>query len=330
MRSRLKDRHRLAFREIRDIVAAVRNSIPCQTGLAGVQLELEAMAAALEASDDYRVLRRLRARPKLEVPVGTKVRTGLFVDTETTGLDPSRDEIIELAMTPFVYGLDGVIYEVRESFHRFREPSKSIPQEITAITGISDAMVAGHTIDSEEVASFVGSASIIVAHNAVFDRRFLERFSDAFSTKPWACSMTQIDWVTEGHEGTKLAYLAVGAGFFYEKHRAVNDCAAAIELLALPLPSSGMPALSHLLERARRPTWRVWAEGAPFDLKEVLKARGYRWNDGTNAGPRSWYIDLSDDDKAAELLFLEREIYRSEANLTARKIDAYDRFSDRC
>ena len=36
-----------------------------------------------------------------------------------------------------------------------------------------------------------------------------------FATKPWACSMTQIDWSSEGFEGTKLAYLACAAGFFF-------------------------------------------------------------------------------------------------------------------
>jgi DNA polymerase-3 subunit epsilon len=81
-----------------------------------------------------------------------------------------------------------------------------------------------------------------------------------FITKPWACSMTQIDWSAEGFEGTKLVYLAMGAGFFYERHRAGHDCIAAIELRALSLPKAGVPAMARLLERARRPSWRIWAE----------------------------------------------------------------------
>ena len=45
--------------------------------------------------------------------------------------------------------------------------------------------------------------------------------------------MSQVEWQSEGHEGVKLAWLAAGAGFFYDKHRAVNDCHAGIELLYL-------------------------------------------------------------------------------------------------
>lgn len=291
--------------------------------------ELEAMAAVLEATGQYRVLRKLSPRSPLEPADGAPTRTGLFVDVETTGLDPLRHEIIELAMVPFTYGLDGRIFEIGDPFHELRQPSEPIPPEITAITGISDDMVAGKAIDPAQVATFAAPAALVIAHNAAFDRRFLERFCDAFTTKPWACSMIQVPWAEEGHEGVKLAYLASGAGFFYDKHRAVHDCLAAVELLARPLPKSGALALSCLLEQARRPTWRIWAEGAPFELKDVLKARGYRWNAEHGGAPRAWYIDVDEVGREAELAFLREEIYQRDVAPLTRRIDAHDRFSDR-
>jgi DNA polymerase-3 subunit epsilon len=290
----------------------------------------EAMIAALEASGDYKVLRRLRTFCTPGPPTGVLTRKGLFVDVETTGLDPARHEIIELAMTPFTYGLDGQIFEIGESFQKLRQPNDPIPAEITAITGINDRMVAGQTIDPAEVAAFAGSVALVIAHNAAFDRRFLERFCETFTTKPWACSMTQVDWAAEGYEGVKLAYLTMSAGFFYTRHRAVHDCLAAVELLARPLPRSGVTGLAQLLDRARTPSWRIWAENSPFDLKGILKARGYRWNGEANGAPRAWYIDLSEADREAELSFLRSEIYQGEIELLVRKIDAFERFSDRC
>lgn len=293
-------------------------------------LSLEAMAEQLEQSGEYRVLRKLSPRLTVEASDGGPVRRGLYVDVETTGLDPEKDEIIELAMVPFTYGSDGRITEVGEAFEGLRQPAEPVPAHITAITGIDDAMVAGRSIDPEEVARFAGQADLIIAHNAAFDRRFLERFCPVFVTKPWACSMTQIDWGDEGHEGVKLTYLAMGAGFFYDGHRAVHDCAAGIALLASKLPCSGERALARLLERARAPTWRIWAEGAPFDLKDVLKARGYRWNAEGLGGPKAWFIDVSEADKAAELDFLARDIGLGEREPLVRRVDAYDRFSERC
>jgi len=292
--------------------------------------DLEAMAATLAASGEYRVLRRLSPRPAIVIPDGVVTRTGLFVDVETTGLDWRHDEIIELAMIPFRYGLDGRVYEIGEAFQGLRQPARPIAPEITALTGIDDAMVAGKTIDPDAVAAAAAPAALVIAHNAAFDRRFLERFSEVFRTKPWACSMSQVDWAAEGHEGVKLAWLAAGAGFFYNRHRAVNDCAAAIELLATDLPESGVPALASLLERARTPTWRIWAENSPFAMKDRLKARGYRWNGDDSVPSRCWSVDVAETDKDAELLFLSQEIYGGEIDLLARRIDAYDRFSERC
>jgi DNA polymerase III epsilon subunit-like protein len=101
-------------------------------------------------------------------------------------------------------------------------------------------MVAGQQIDPDEVSEFAGRADLVVAHNASFDRRFLERFCPPFCAKPWACSMAEIDWAAEGFEGTKLAYLAAGFGFFFDRHRAANDCLAAVELLSQTLPRSGV------------------------------------------------------------------------------------------
>jgi DNA polymerase-3 subunit epsilon len=72
--------------------------------------------------------------------------------------------------------------------------------------------------------------------------------------------MLEVDWAPEGFEGTKLAYLLAGCGWFHEGHRAVEDCIALVEVLAAPLPKSGDTALKRLLDTARKPTARIWAE----------------------------------------------------------------------
>lgn len=287
------------------------------------------MAVALEATGDYRVLRKLQQRRMITPPDGGPIKNGLFVDVETTGLDPDRHEIIELAMVPFTYSKDGRIFTIGESFHQLQEPREPISAEITTITGITQEMVTGHKLDAQAIETFIEHADLIVAHNASFDRRFLENFSPAFEMKPWACSIQQVDWRSEGFEGTRLGYLVAGAGYFYDRHRAQNDCYAAIELLAKPLPSSGAPAFKQLLENARKATWRIWASYAPFELKDTLRERGYKWNSGGNGTLRAWYTDVTEDMRDTELAFLQNEIYHREIDLPMRRIDAYTRFSNR-
>lgn len=291
--------------------------------------DLEAMAQALESSGRYRVLRQLDKPRHLTPDAIGQTRLGIMLDLETTGLDPQRDEIIEIGMAPFHYDAGGRIVSIGEPFSRLRQPSKPIPPEITQLTGLTDEIVAGHVIDPADVASFVEPAALVVAHNAGFDRRFAEAFFPSLALKPWACSYTQIDWRAAGFESGKLAYLAAGYGFFHDGHRAAHDCLATLELLSAPLPKFDGSGFQQLLASARRTSVRIWAESSPFDLKDVLKARGYRWNGEAGPAPRAWYIDVDEADRDAEIAFLRAEIYRGEIDPLTRRITAFERFSER-
>ncbi|WP_424139741.1 3'-5' exonuclease [Roseomonas chloroacetimidivorans] len=289
------------------------------------KLPPEEMIAALEAQGGFRVLRRLQpTEPMGKVPAGA--RRALFVDVETTGLDPAKDEIIELAMVPFFYSADDEIVGIGDPFSALRQPARPIPAEVTKLTGIDDAMVAGKSIDPTSVAAFAGG-NLIIAHNAPFDRGFLERFCPDLTQNPWACSMSEVRWADEGFESSKLAYLALSSGFYYERHRAVNDCHAAIELLSRTLPVTSRRALSVLLASARGTTLRCWAENSPFEAKDVLKLRGYRWNSDDNGQPRAWWIDVSEADMEAEKAFLAAEIYKRDVPLRTARITAFNRHS---
>jgi DNA polymerase-3 subunit epsilon len=154
-------------------------------------------------------------------------------------------------LVPFDFSSDGRIFSVHESFSRFRDPGRPIPTAVVAITGITDDMVAGKSIDPAEIEAFPGAAGIVIAHNAGFDRRFAERFCGAFARLPWACSWSEIPWVEEGFtDGAKLGQLAAACGFFHDGHRAVHDCYAGVEILSRALPRSARRGLDVLLESA--------------------------------------------------------------------------------
>lgn len=133
--------------------------------------DLDAMAATLQASGEYRVLRKLTPRVTLAPADGGPMRLGLVIDVETTALVTARDEVIELAMVPFIYGLDGRIFEILPAYESFAEPRRPIPPEITRITGITDAMDEGQRLDLPAIEAMVANSALIVAHNAGFDRR---------------------------------------------------------------------------------------------------------------------------------------------------------------
>src|SRR5262249_28987738 len=147
------------------------------------------------------------------------------------------------------------------------------------------------------------------------DRKFCERYWPIFAQKHWACSANEINWRANGFAGSRLAYLLAGIGLFHQAHRAVDDCSAMLEILASELPSTKQTAFAALLAQARRKTVRIWAEQSPFELKDDLKRRRYRWSDGSDGGPRAWYIDVDEDKEADELNYLKTSIYSRDIDL---------------
>ena len=287
----------------------------------------ESAAALLDAHDDYRVLRRLQPA----APIGPRLlnageRLAVIVDTETTGLDHKRHEVIELGMVAFVHNAEGTVLGVTGDFSALQEPSAPLPAEITRLTGITDDMLAGQRIDLEAVEAFIEKADLVIAHNASFDRPFCERLARGFEPKPWACSVKEVPWAAFGYEGSKLGYLVGQSGWFHTGHRATDDCHALLAVLTAGLPGNTGSAFGHLLARAEAARMRIWAEGAPFELKDQLRGRGYRWSDGSDGRPRSWWVEVDEALAEAEIAFLENEIYMRRVRPRAQRITACERY----
>ena len=291
--------------------------------------EAEALALRLEAHPDYRVLRRLDAGWLGAPLAGEAVSQAVVLDTETTGTDPGEDRVIEIALVKFEYDrVSGEVGRVLDVYDGLEDPGRPIPPESTAIHHITDAMVAGKRLDERAIERVLDGVGVVIAHSAGFDRPFVERRLPGFVALPWACSVHEVPWDALGLGGRKLEYLAYRYGFFYEGHRAEVDCRALLEVLRRPVP--GQPeranALGLLLESARLPTLRVWAIGSAYETKDVLKARGYRWE----SERRVWFGEVGAADREAELAWLKDAVYGGKgATIEVETIDARVRWSER-
>lgn len=299
---------------------------------ASAPMDAEAMARALEAHPDYKVQRRLQ--PCLDWP-GTAqggVTTILVLDTETTGLDQAKEKIIELALLRVdVDNATGLPVGPVQVYDGLEDPGKPIPPEVVAITGIRDADVQGQALDEARVAELMQGVDVVIAHNAGFDRPFVEGRLPAFAHLPWACSFADLDWKAMGRSSAKLESLAQELGLFYDAHRAEMDCHALLAVLAAPLPQAeagtSATGLGRVLHAARNPSYRMSATNAPFEAKDLLKARGYRWN----ADQRVWATRLNDDAALhAEFDWLRQQVYNGRhAAVQVEKLDALTKYSSR-
>ena len=57
-------------------------------------------------------------------------------------------------------------------------------------------------------------------------------------------------------------------------------------------------------------------------LQRLHRVRGYRWNDGSDSRPRSWYIDIDEASQASEIDFLRKTIYLRDVELRVQRMSA--------
>lgn len=291
----------------------------------------ETMAQALEQHPDYRILRRLQ--PRLDFPLPPEglhgpCATVLLLDTETTGLEASREHIIELAMLRVqIDGHTGCPFGHVTVYDGFEDPGCPIPPAITELTGIRDADVRGQRFQDEHIHQLLKGVDVVIAHNASFDRPFVEARFPAFAQLAWACSWADIDWKSAGHSSAKLEHLAARSGWFYDAHRANADCHALLTVLAQPRQGDTGTHLNTLLTVAGQSHHKVYATGAPFETKDLLKSRGYRWDNAQ----RVWVQLLrSDADLETELLWLTDHVYLDHpSRVRVETLDARHRYSTR-
>ncbi len=163
-------------------------------------------------------------------PLSMKGKTYVVFDFETTGLSNRDNEVIEIGAVKVV---DGII---TEAFSSFVNPGVPIPELITNLTSITDSDVESAPTMDKIISDFYKFShdSILVAHNAPFDKGFLDRYA---KENRFLFDNRVVDTLTVAKKTLvipkyKLTSICDYFGVSLEgAHRAVNDCEATAKIL---------------------------------------------------------------------------------------------------
>ena len=292
--------------------------------VASVPVPVGTLAGTLARHPDFRILQRIG---KMERREAGYARTGelsvCVLDVETMGLDHRVDEIIELSLQTVRIDAHGRIVSTGRNNSWLEDPGRPIPPEISKVTGITDRDVAGRSISEGEAFGELAAADLLLSHNAAFDRPFVERRFD-LEPKAWICSLNDLDWREHGFEGRSLTQLLLQCGWFFDAHRAAGDVNALLHLLDHRLDGGGT-VMKELLVNAARATSVVEAVGAPISAKDILKARGYRWD----AARRVWWRAVPEEDGPAERDWVADHVYGGVSGPVVRRVTWKERYAAR-
>ena len=178
-------------------------------------------------------------------------------DTETTGLDPAVDRIIQIGAARLV---NGKLLR-QEGFEQLVDPQRSLPEAGIAIHGIQPEMVRGQpTIDRVLPAFhiFVGD-TVLVAHNAAFDMRFLqlaEGRSGVVFDQPVLDTLLLSAVVHPNQDSHRLEAIAERFGItVIGRHTALGDAIVTAEVFLKLIPllaAMGIHTLGQAREAAQK------------------------------------------------------------------------------
>lgn len=174
--------------------------------------------------------------------------TYVVIDLETTGADASTCRVTELA---FIKVREG---RIAGEFTTLVNPERPVPPFISAMTGITDAMVRQapkFKQVAEEALEFLGD-SVVVAHNAKFDVKFLsaelDRAIGLGLGLPNVCTLQTARHIVHGLPNYQLQTVAAHYAVEIQgRHRAGGDARATAQVwikMVETLESYGVPSLS--------------------------------------------------------------------------------------
>jgi DNA polymerase III subunit epsilon len=194
----------------------------------------------------------------------------LILDVETTGLEPPQAELCEIGAVLFSVAQRSTLQQLS-----FLLPVVSNAAQ--AINGIEPTLTLLPAPVQEATVllrALVRQADALVAHNASFDRPWIEAYLDTAVhpdlQRPWICTCEGISW-EDVRPNPSLQGLALAHGVpIWAAHRALTDC---IYLAAILERAAG---LEQKLAEGLLPR-RLVAADLPFSRKQEAKEAGFRW-----------------------------------------------------
>lgn len=201
-------------------------------------------------------------------------------DTETTGLDPLREELIEIGAVIVSQG------DIIAQLSLLIKPTKPIPPEAGSVNGITDEMVAKALPLQEALACFEFFIADypLVAHNAQFDVAFVQQALGYELPNPTYCTSNMARKMLPRQKRFSLNALCRLFDIQNEQaHRASSD-AEATARVAIALLAYGMnpPPLRHFAASGKN----------TYAIRETLKQLGFRWA----AEEKLWTISLEESE----------------------------------
>lgn len=189
------------------------------------------------------------------------------VDIETTGLDPKRDKIMEIAAVSVKGG------KRAGSFHTLVNPGRKLDQKIAELTGLTDEALGDAPFIGEVIGDFLSfeNTGCLMGHSVLFDYSFLKRAAvnagESFERKGIDTLAISRKYLQD-LESRSLPYLCRHFAIPHNAHRALSDVDATLDLYGILKEKFGKDAEAEKVFAPKDLIYKVKKE-SPVTKKQI-------------------------------------------------------------
>jgi len=216
-----------------------------------------------------------------------------ILDTETTGFDPSNGKVIEIAAVLFNIPTRSILAQSSVLCYNDTNAAYSVNRiEVDALKQIDQNLQGRAFLMLREM---ITKADAIVAHNAEFDKKWLDTlidFQDLTRQKKWICTRNDVIWPVRKGIPLNLIHIAVDLGVpIVNAHRALSDCLLLCDAIQC------IDDIESFLDKSGKGRLTYHAQ-ISYDQRQVVKDAGFAWDNVKKV----WFAKLTPE-QAAELPF---------------------------
>ena len=217
----------------------------------------------------------------------------LVIDTETTGLSITENKVIEIGAIMFNIPSRSIVAQCSTLLYSECNEAYEINRiEIEALKRIPTQL---QFLGMMMIVKMIDHSDAIIAHNAEFDRKFIEEtlLEDISKSKKWICTKNDVVWPVRKGCPLNLIHIAVDLEVpVVNAHRALNDCKILMSCIEV------MDDIEYFLEQSGKGRLMYHAHAA-YEERQIVKDNGFQWN----KEKKIWYAKLTEE-QAKEMPFM--------------------------
>lgn len=216
-----------------------------------------------------------------------------IIDTETTGLDTTKNKVIEIAAVFYNIPTRSILSQASTLLYSTENTAYDINKiEVDSLKKVpTDIQVHSELL----IKSMILKADALIAHNAEFDKKFLEAivdFQPIIKHKKWICTKNDVIWPIRKGVPLNLVSICVALCVpIVNAHRALSDCLLLVNAMQC------MDDIEYFLDKSGKDRIIYYAQ-VSFDQRQLVKDAGFSW-DNIN---KVWYAKLTME-QASDLPF---------------------------